>query len=277
MSKDPASRHWRSVWISGVHLGTRHAQVGALLEFLRRMTADHLYLVGDFIDGWELRRNWFWTVDCNTLIQKILRKHRKQTRVTYVTGNHDEFLESFDGLRFGGVKLVRQAVHDGADGRRYLVIHGHQFDGLTHFNRLLERVGSRVYDWILDLNLWLNRLRRRLGMGYWSVSSCLKGKAKTAVQYVTNYEEAMVSMAEAHGVDGIICGHVHQPEVRRIGRLTYFNCGDWVESCTALVEDYEGNISLVRFHESPAHGTGRGPRAPDAGARDPADLVAVGA
>ena len=214
---------------------------------------------------------------CNTLIQKLLRKQRKRTRVVYVTGSHDEFLESFVGLRFGGLRLVRQAVHVAADGRRYLVIHGHQFDGLTHFNRLLERVGSRLYDWILDLNLWLNRLRRRLGLGYWSVSAYLKDKAKTAVQYVTDYETAMVSLAEAHQVDGITCGHIHRPKVRRVGALTYFNCGDWVESCTALVEDFEGNISLVHFHESPVHGAGRGTRAPDAGPRDPADLVAVGA
>ncbi|HEV8196023.1 MAG TPA: UDP-2,3-diacylglucosamine diphosphatase [Gemmatimonadales bacterium] len=267
---------WRSVWISDVHLGTRHAQVDALLEFLRTSRSEYLYIVGDLIDGWELRRKWFWSEAHNTLIQKLLRKQRKQTRVIYITGNHDEFLEPFLGLRFGGLKLVREAIHVGADGRRYLVVHGHQFDGLTHFNRLLERVGSRLYDWILDLNLWLNRLRRRLGLGYWSLSAYLKQRAKRAVQYVSRYETAMVHYAESKGVDGVICGHIHRAEMRRIGNLEYLNCGDWVESCTALVEDHTGHFSLIRFHESALHDPGRRARAHDPGPRGAADPLPVG-
>lgn len=259
------ARHWRSIWISDVHLGTRHAQVGALLEFLRRSRSDYLYIVGDLVDGWELRRRWYWSDDHNTLIQKLLRRVRKGTRVTYITGNHDEFLEPFVGLRFGRLHLTRETIHVAADGRRYLVVHGHQFDGLTHFNRLLERVGSRLYTWILDLNLWLNRIRRRLGLGYWSVAAHLKQRAKQAVQYVTRFEASMLRLAEAKGVDGIICGHIHRPEVRRIGALDYLNCGDWVESCTALVEDETGHFSLIHFHETAVHDSGRGTRAHDPG------------
>ncbi|NBP23635.1 MAG: UDP-2,3-diacylglucosamine diphosphatase, partial [Proteobacteria bacterium] len=172
-----------------------------------------LYLVGDIIDGWELRRKWLWSTQANTVIQKILRMNRKQTRVTYIFGNHDEFMQQFLGLNLGGVRLVERAVHEGMDGRRYLVLHGHQLDGLVLFNRLLERVGSRLYDWILEFNLHLNRLRRRLGFGYWSVAAYLKFQAKGAVRYVTQYEEAMVRMARAAGVEGVICGHIHRAEI----------------------------------------------------------------
>jgi UDP-2,3-diacylglucosamine pyrophosphatase LpxH len=254
---------WRSIWISDVHLGTRHAQVDALLEFLKGTSSDYLYIVGDLIDGWELKRNWYWEDSYNTLIQKLLRKQRKHTRIIYVTGNHDEFLESFVGLTFGKLSLVKEAIHEAADGRRYLVIHGHQFDGLTHFNRLLERLGSRLYDWVLNLNQYLNRLRRQFGLGYWSFAAFLKSKAKSAVQYVTEYESVMMSLAAAHQVDGVICGHIHRAEIRQIGDLTYLNAGDWVESCTALVEDFAGNFSLIHFHEDPVHGAGRGTRAHD--------------
>lgn len=271
-------RHHRSIWISDVHLGTKHAQVGALLEFLRLNESDYLYIVGDLIDGWELRRVWRWEDAYNTLIQKILRKNRKGTKITYITGNHDEFLENYIGLRFGGVRLVRQAYHKGADGRRYLVIHGHQFDGLTHFNRLLERVGARLYNIILDLNHWMNRLRRQLGFGYWSVAAYLKHKAKSSVKFITQYEHAMTSLAHLRKVDGIICGHIHRAEMRPIDGLRYFNCGDWVESCTALVEDHAGNFELIHYHhENTVHRTGRGSRAHDPGARVSGTPVPVGA
>lgn len=271
-------RHHRSIWISDIHLGTKHAQVGPLLEFLRLNESEYLYIVGDLIDGWELKRAWRWEDDYNTLLQKVLRKNRKGTRITCITGNHDEFLENYIGLRFGGVRLVRQAYHRGADGRRYLVIHGHQFDGLTHFNRLLERVGARLYNLILDLNHWLNRARRQLGFGYWSVAAYLKHKAKSSVKFITQYEAAMTQLARLRKVDGIICGHIHRAEMRTIDGLRYFNCGDWVESCTALVEDHAGNFELIHFHHEDAlHRSGRGPRSHDPGPRVPRAAVAVGA
>jgi UDP-2,3-diacylglucosamine pyrophosphatase LpxH len=277
---DHAAQHrrHRAIWISDIHLGTKHAQVAALLEFLRFNESDHLYIVGDLIDGWELKRAWHWEEAYNTLIQKILRKNRKGTKITYITGNHDEFLERYIGLRFGGVRLVRQAYHRGADGRRYLVIHGHQFDGLTHFNRLLERVGARLYNIILDVNHWMNRVRRKLGFGYWSVAAYLKHKAKSSVKFITQYEDAMTSLASLRKVDGVICGHIHRAEMRPIGGLRYFNCGDWVESCTALVEDFGGNFELIHFHhEDPVHRPGRRARAHDAGPRVSRDPVPVGA
>ena len=253
----------RSVWISDIHLGTKHSQIDALLDFLRVVDCKYLYLVGDFIDGWELQSRWYWRDSYNVLIQKLLRKSRKQTKVIYITGNHDEFIEQFVGMKFGNVTLARQAIHTAADGKKYLVIHGHQADGLTHFNHLLEKLGSHLYNWILDFNLYFNRLRRALGFGYWSLAAYLKFKAKSAVKYVTEYEEMLASMAHSHQADGVICGHIHRAETKRIGGVEYLNCGDWVESCTALIEDFDGKIKLIHFHENDVLRAGRGPRPHD--------------
>jgi len=258
-------KHFRSIWISDIHLGTKHAQVDALLEFLRVHECRYLYLVGDFIDGWQLKSKWHWQDSYNVLIQKLLRKSRKETQIIYITGNHDEFLEQFLGVNFGSVMLAREVIHTTADGKRLLVLHGHQFDGLTQFNRVLEKLGTRLYDWILDFNLHFNRVRRRLGFGYWSLAAYLKFKAKSAVKYVTEYEETIVQMARKHNAEGVICGHIHRAETKTIGDVAYFNCGDWVESCTALVEDFDGNIQLIHFHENNAQHTRRGPGSHDSG------------
>jgi UDP-2,3-diacylglucosamine pyrophosphatase LpxH len=257
--------NFRSVWISDVHLGTKHAQVDALLDFLRESECRYLYIVGDLIDGWELKYKWFWRDEYNLLIQKLLRKSRKQTRIIYIGGNHDEFVENFIGLRFGNVTLARQVIHTSADGKKYLVIHGHQCDGIAHFNGLLDRVGSRLYQWILDLNLYLNRVRRSLGFGYWSIAAYLKFKAKQAVKYASDYETAIALMARKQKVDGVICGHIHRAEIKNINGVQYLNCGDWVESCTALVEDFDGTMRLIHFHENPVLHSRRGPRSHDAG------------
>ena len=241
---------YHSIWISDIHLGTKHSRVDRLLEFLKENESEYIYIVGDFIDGWELRRRWFWTEEHNVLIQKLLRKHRKDTQIICITGNHDEFLERFVGLSFGGMRIAREAIHHGLDGRRYLVVHGHQFDGLTQCNRLLEKLGAVAYDWILTLNHYFNRVRRRLGFGYWSFASYLKMKSKSAVKFITHYEEAMAQMARKRNVHGIICGHIHRAERKMIGELEYLNCGDWVESCTALVEDFEGRFQILNLHEN---------------------------
>jgi len=259
-------KRYRSVWISDIHLGTKHAQVDALLDFLREVECRYLYLVGDFIDGWQLHSRWRWQDSYNVLIQKLLRKSRKETKIIYLSGNHDEFLENFLNVNFGSILLAREVIHMAADGKRYLVLHGHQFDGITHFNRLLDRVGTRLYDWILDLNLHFNRLRRCFGFGYWSVAAYLKYKAKAAVKYVSDYEDAIVQMARKQNVDGVICGHIHRAEIKALGDVTYLNCGDWVESCTALVEEYDGTIKLIHFHENNALRARRGP-----GSHDPGD------
>lgn len=256
-----------------MHLGSKHAQVGALLRFLKENESESVYIVGDFIDGWELRRNWRWLGDYNTLVQKLLRKDRKKTKVTLLYGNHDEFLENFKGMRFGSVRFLERTIHTGADGRRYLVLHGHQFDGLTRFNRMLERVGSRLYDVILDVNLCANKIGRRLGFGYWSLSQYLKMKAKSAVQYINEYEEAMVQMAWKQKVDGIICGHIHRAEIKMVRGVRYMNCGDWVESCSALVEDFDGNFQIVHCYENSLYGAGGGQGAHDAGGVSGADAL----
>jgi len=255
----------RSVWISDIHLGTRHARVGELLDFLRMVDCRYLYIVGDFIDGWELKYRWFWRDDYNVLIQKLLRKSRKQTKVIYITGNHDEFIDQFAGMRFGSVVMAQQVIHTAADGKKYLVIHGHQADGLTHFNHLLEKLGSHLYNWILDFNLYFNRLRRALGFGYWSLAAFMKARAKSAVKFVTEYERTLAAMARNQQTDGVICGHIHRAEIREIEGIQYLNCGDWVESCTALIEDFDGKIKLIHFHENDVLRAGRGAGAYDAG------------
>jgi UDP-2,3-diacylglucosamine pyrophosphatase LpxH len=262
--------NYRTIWISDLHLGSRHAQTERLLDFLRDAECRHLYLVGDIIDGWELKRRWHWDQHASTVVQKILRKQRKDTRVTYLYGNHDEFLRNFTGLNLGGLKLVERAIHTTADKRRFLVLHGHQLDGLIHFNRLLERTGARLYDAILSFNLYFNRLRRRLGFGHWSVAAFLKYRAKSAVRYITKFEEGMVQLAAKANVHGVICGHIHRAEIRRIGGMEYMNCGDWVESCTALVEHHDGSFELIHFHETSPHGAGRGPGPHDPGVGVPA-------
>jgi UDP-2,3-diacylglucosamine pyrophosphatase LpxH len=247
--REPEKKHYRSVWISDVHLGTKHAQVDKLLIFLRDCECRYLYIVGDFIDGWQLRHKWHWEDSYNVLIQKLLRKSRKHTRVIYITGNHDEFVDQFVNVRFGSVTFAQQVIHTAADGKRYLVVHGHQCDGIAHFNHLLDRIGTRLYDIILDFNLHFNRVRRLLGFGYWSVSAYLKYKAKAAVKYVSDYEESLAQMARKQNADGVICGHIHRAEIREIHGVRYLNSGDWVESCTALVEDFDGTIRLLHLHD----------------------------
>ncbi len=262
--------NYRAIWISDLHLGSRHAQAERLLDFLRDAECRHLYLVGDIVDGWELKRRWHWDTHANTVVQKILRKQRKDTRVTYLYGNHDEFLRNFVGVNLSGVRLAERAIHITADKRRFLVLHGHQLDGLIHFNRLLERTGARLYEGILGFNLYFNRIRRRLGFGYWSVAAFLKYRAKSAVRYVTKFEEGMVQLAAKANVHGVICGHIHRAEMRKIHGMDYLNCGDWVESCTALVEHFDGSFELLRFNENPLHSPGRRSGAHDPGAGGPA-------
>jgi UDP-2,3-diacylglucosamine pyrophosphatase LpxH len=243
---------YRSIWISDVHLGMRHAQVDALLEFLRRSECQNLYIVGDLIDGWQLKHKWFWRDEYNILIQKLLRKSRHRTQITYITGNHDEFLENFGELHLGSLKLAQQVIHTGTDGKRYLVIHGHQCDGLTHFNRLLDHLGARIYNGLLYLNSYFNRIRRMFGFGYWSFAAYLKSKAKSAVNEASDFEHVLAQMARNEKADGVICGHIHRAEIRDVDGILYMNCGDWVESCTALVEDTDGKFRLLHLREDQA-------------------------
>ncbi|HEY3697259.1 UDP-2,3-diacylglucosamine diphosphatase [Phenylobacterium sp.] len=242
---DPDLRRYRAVFISDIHLGTRGCQAELLLDFIRHIECETLYLVGDIIDGWRLRRGWFWPQSHNDVVQKVLRLARKGVSVIYVPGNHDEMMRDFCGVHFGGVVVVRDTVHVTADGRRFLVTHGDAFDGLVQVAPWLARLGDWSYGLLLAANTLFNRARRRLGFGYWSLSAYLKGRVKNAVQFVDAFESAVADEARRRGVDGVICGHIHKAEVRQIAGVTYANDGDWVESCTALVEHPDGRLEIL--------------------------------
>lgn len=237
----------RTAWISDLHLGTPGCQAEALLDFLRRVDCQTLYLVGDIIDGWQLKRRWFWPQTHNDVVQKVLRQARKGCRVVFVPGNHDEFARAFVGHSFGGVEVVADAVHTTADGRRLWVIHGDQFDGVVQCARWLAVVGDNLYEFTLRLNRHLNRWRTRMGLPYWSLSAYLKHKVKKAINYVTSFEEAVAHEARRQGLDGVVCGHIHRAEMRLIDGVLYCNDGDWVESRTALVEHRDGRLEIVHW------------------------------
>lgn len=246
---------YRAVFISDLHLGTPGCQAQALLAFLRSHQSEHLYLVGDIIDGWQLRRRWFWPQAHNDVIQKILKRARKGCRVVFVPGNHDEFARHFVGHHFGGVVVEQEAVHTTADGRRLWVVHGDHFDGVIQCARWLAYLGDNLYELALRLNRHLNHWRARLGLPYWSLSQYLKLKVKTALNYVTQFEAAVAAEARRRGLDGVVCGHIHRAEMRMIDGTLYCNDGDWVESLTALVEHLDGRLEIVQWAQ--AHGTGR--------------------
>ncbi|HRP79891.1 MAG TPA: UDP-2,3-diacylglucosamine diphosphatase, partial [Aquamicrobium sp.] len=241
---EQVARRYRSLFISDVHLGTRGAQADALLEFLREHDADTIYLIGDIVDGWRLRNGWYWPQSHNDVVQKILRKARKGARVIYIPGNHDEFLRDFYGTHFGGIEVCETAIHEAADGRRYLVIHGDVFDVVVRHARWLAFLGDWAYEVALALSTRVNRIRRRLGLTYWSLSAWAKLKVKNAVNFIGRFEETLASEAERQGVDGVICGHIHHATQRDFDGLAYINTGDWVESCTAVVEHADGTMEI---------------------------------
>lgn len=240
---------YRSIWISDIHLGTRGCKAGYLLDFLRNTDSDYLYLVGDVVDGWRLKRSWYWPQSHNDVVQKFLRKARKGTKLIYVPGNHDEVLRDYIGLHFGGVQVMRDTIHVTADGRRLLVMHGDQFDGIVKYARWLALLGDTAYNLVLMVNHWFNLARRKLGFGYWSLSAYLKHKVKNAVRYVNDYEKAVADEARKRGVDGVVCGHIHKAEMRQMDGILYCNDGDWVESCTALVEHRDGRLEIINWAE----------------------------
>ena len=242
----------RTLWISDVHLGTRDCQAEHLAAFLKRYHADRIYLVGDIIDGWKLRGGIYWPQAHTNVIRRLLTLSKRGTEVIYVTGNHDEFLRRYSSLILGNIRLVDEAVHSTADGRKLLVIHGDQFDVITRYHRWLAFLGDSAYEFTLLLNRWLNHWRRRWGYGYWSLSAYLKHKVKTAVNFISDFEEAIAHECHKRGLDGVVCGHIHHAEIRRIEGVDYLNCGDWVESCTALIEHWDGSIQLDRLAEEQA-------------------------
>ncbi|MCA3040052.1 MAG: UDP-2,3-diacylglucosamine diphosphatase [Rhodocyclaceae bacterium] len=242
-----ATLHFRTIWISDIHLGTSGCQAELLLEFLKHTESKQLYLVGDIIDGWQLARRWYWHRLHNDVVQKILRKARKGTRVTYVAGNHDEFARHFLGLAFGDIEIVDEAVHTTATGKRLLILHGDQFDAVVQCAKWLAHLGDMLYGISLELNRRLNRVRRALGLPYWSLSQYLKHRVKNAVSYINAFEEAVAREAKRRQLDGVVCGHIHHPEIRDIDGITYCNDGDWVESLSALVETADGELRLISW------------------------------
>jgi len=242
-------RHYRTIWISDIHLGTRGCSADALLDFLKFTDSEYLYLVGDIIDGWRLRKSWYWAQSHNDVIQKVLRKARKGTKVIYIPGNHDEVLRDYVDLHFGGIAVVDDAIHVTADGKRLLVVHGDAYDGVVRHARWLAMLGDWAYNLMLGINFWFNFARRRLGYPYWSLSAWLKGKVKNAVEYVSRFETAVSEAAAKRGVDGVVCGHIHKAEIRPMGGVLYCNDGDWVESCTALVEHFDGRLEILHWAE----------------------------
>ncbi len=238
-------RRYRTVWISDIHLGTRGCNADLLVDFLRSIECETLYLVGDIVDGWRLRKGWYWPDSHNEVVRRLLKMSHRGTRVVFVAGNHDEMLRDYAGFSFGGVELALEAIHITADGRRLLVTHGDSFDGVVLYARWLAFLGDKAYDILLRANVLFNTLRRHLRLPYWSLSAFVKRKVKNAVQYVCSFEEAVAREAMERGFDGIVCGHIHCAEIRQIGAITYYNDGDWVESCTALVEDAQGVMSLI--------------------------------
>ncbi|RQO57360.1 UDP-2,3-diacylglucosamine hydrolase [Paucibacter sp. KBW04] len=242
---DTPSRRYRTVWISDLHLGTPGCQAEALLDFLREVECEQLFLVGDIIDGWQLRRSWYWPQAHNDVVQKLLRKARKGCRVFFVPGNHDEFARKYLNHNFGGIEVVKEWVHETADGRKLWITHGDLFDGVIQCAKWLAHLGDTAYEITLKLNRYLNHLRAKFGLPYWSLSKYLKLKVKRAVSYVSDFEVAVAREARKRGVQGVVCGHIHHAEMRDIDGILYCNDGDWVESLTALVEHADGTLEIL--------------------------------
>lgn len=242
-------RKLRTVWISDIHLGTRGCNTELLLDFLRSIECETLYLVGDILDGWRLRKGWYWPDAHNEVVRRVLKLAHRGTQVVLVAGNHDEMLRPYAGMSFGGVEVALEAIHQTADGRRLLVTHGDGFDTVVLYARWLAFLGDKAYGLLLRLNVMLNAVRRQFKLPYWSLSAYLKKRVKNAVQFIGAFEEAVAHAARERNVDGVVCGHIHSAEIRQIGDITYYNDGDWVESCTALVEDHSGAMSIIDWAE----------------------------
>jgi UDP-2,3-diacylglucosamine pyrophosphatase LpxH len=242
----------RTLFISDLHLGTRGCQAAALLSFLKTVEAEQIYLVGDIVDGWRLRQSWHWPQLHNDVVQKLLRRARKGNRVILIPGNHDEFLRDYVGSNFGGVEIMEEAIHTTATGRRMLILHGDKFDTVVRNVRWLALLGDCAYDFAIWLNRHIGRVRRHFGLPYWSFSAYAKQKVKRAVSFISAFEEAVVADAARHGVDAVLCGHIHQACIRNMRGIEYFNTGDWVESCSAILEHLDGRLELVRWtsHET---------------------------
>lgn len=265
----PFKRNVRTIWISDVHLGFPGCSADYLLDFIREMRCETLYLVGDIVDFWYLKKKRYWPQSHSNVIRSLLGKAKHDTRVVFLSGNHDEAMRHYDGMRIGNIEIVDEIVHETPDGRRLLVLHGDQFDAAVVSSPLLGLIGSRLYDGLLKLNRLVNWVRTKMGREHWSLAAYLKQRVKKAVKFMSNFEEAVRRSAQAHRVDGLICGHIHRPEIALEDDILYLNCGDWVENCTALIEHFDGTIELVRSSDvkevikrlPPRHRSAPGPAA----------------
>ena len=246
-------RRVRSIFLSDIHLGTRACQAERLLDFLRAYEAEHVYLLGDIIDFWSLNRGIYWPSLHNTFVQKMLKRARHEVKVVLVPGNHDEALREYAGSEFGDIRVVHEAVHTAADGRRYFLMHGDEFDQITRYHRWVALLGDIAYSLLLRLNGLLSWVRRKLRLsGYWSLAGYAKRRVKGALEFVYGFEESVAHHVRQMGLDGVICGHIHSAAIKDLGGITYINCGDWVDSCTAIVEHEDGRMELVHWRESEA-------------------------
>ena len=239
---------YRSIFLSDIHLGTRGCQVERLLDFLREHESEKLFLVGDIIDFWAMNRTIHWSPLQNTLVQKVLRRARHGDQVVLIPGNHDEALREYVDTSFGDIQVVRELIHTAADGRRYLVLHGDEFDQVTRHHRWVAVLGDIAYNFLVRQNAWLSWLRRTLRIpGYWSLAGYAKRRIKSAVSFICDFEDSVIHAVRERGLDGVICGHIHSAAIREVGGLTYINCGDWVDSCTAIVEHADGRMELIEW------------------------------
>ena len=242
-----ANRKYRTLFVSDLHLGTRGAQAEMFLDFLKDHEADTIFLVGDIVDCWRLKRGWYWPQSHNDVVQKLLRQSRKGARIVYIPGNHDEVLRDYIGTHFGGIEVVQQTIHETADGKRYLLIHGDEFDVVVRYAKWLALLGDWAYVVALTFNTYFNVARRKLGFGYWSLSAWLKHKVKQAVNYIGDFERAVATSAARHNADGVVCGHIHHAAMRDMHGTLYVNLGDWVESATAVGETMDGKLEVIRW------------------------------
>ena len=240
---------YRTIWMSDFHLGTPGCNAELLIDFLKSVECETLYLVGDIIDTWRLRKGWYWPPRHNDVVRRILKMAKHGTHVVYVPGNHDEGLRDYTGLAFGDVTVAAEAIHETADGRRLLILHGDQFDGVVLYAKWLAFLGDSAYELLLRSNAIVNNLRRRFGLPYWSLAAHMKKRVKNAVQFISRFEEVVAHAAAERRVDGVVCGHIHSAEIRKFGDITYYNDGDWVESCTALVEHADGTMEIIDWAE----------------------------
>jgi len=236
---------YRSVWISDVHLGTKDCRAEQLLSFLKSIHTENLYLVGDILDVWAMRRKWHFPPSHSAVVQKIMKLDRKGTRVVFIPGNHDEMFRPYVGMKFGGVEILSEVMHVTADGRRCLVVHGDEFDAVVTNARLITMVGDWLYYVLLWINRNFNKVRAKFRMPYWSLAGFVKKRVKTVINFVTSFETYLVRAAREKNADAVICGHIHRPQIRDMDGILYLNCGDWVENCTAIVEKFDGRLELI--------------------------------